>query len=57
MSKTMIRDCTCEHAYQDSKYGFKKRVFNAGMKQYACTVCSKTMGSVESVSSSKKEKK
>ena len=57
MSKTMIRDCNCEHDYQDSKYGFKKRVFNAGMKQYACTVCSKTMGSVESVSSSKKEKK
>ncbi len=56
MSKTMIRDCTCEHAYQDSKYGKSKRVFNAGMKSYVCTVCSKTAGSV-TAESSKKEKK
>ncbi len=56
MSKTMVRDCTCEHAYQDSTYGKNKRVFNAGMKSYACTVCSKTAGSVI-VDSPKKEKK
>lgn len=55
MSKTMIRDCTCEHAYQDSKHGKNKRVFNAGMKSYACTVCSKTAGVV--TADSKKEKK
>ena len=40
----MIRKCTCEHAYQDKKYGKKKRVYNQtkkGEKTGRCTVCGK----------------
>ena len=36
-----IKKCTCEHKYQDKKYGFKKRVMNevAENRGYRCTVC------------------
>jgi len=41
MSKTFIKTCTCNHKYQDSKYGKKKRVHNEMVNgYYRCTVCS-----------------
>ena len=43
MSKTTIRECTCENEWQDEIYGEKKRVFNAGMKGMKCTSCSKVV--------------
>ena len=42
----MILPCTCDHAYQDQRYGKGMRVHNPekrrpGMPQtYTCTVCS-----------------
>ena len=37
---TTIRVCTCEHEYQDKKYGNKIRVHNAcGSGGYSCSVC------------------
>ena len=57
MSKTIISDCTCEHAYQDQTYGKSKRVFNSGMKQSACTVCGKTKGITVAETKKDKEKK
>jgi len=35
----MIKKCTCEHKYQDSKYGKKNRVFNPTANGYRCSVC------------------
>jgi len=41
----MILFCSCEHRYQDEKYGGGKRVFNKMEKkptspqEYRCTVC------------------
>jgi len=35
----MINHCTCEHDYQDKKYGKNKRVWNPTMKGARCTVC------------------
>ena len=57
MSKTLISECTCEHAYQDQTYGKYKRVFNSGMKGSACTVCSKTKGITVTETKKDKEKK
>ena len=40
----MIKKCTCEHKYQDKKYGKYKRVCNpcgAEKKDARCTVCGK----------------
>jgi len=37
MTKIMV--CSCEHKYQDEKYGKAKRVFNKTVKGYRCTVC------------------
>lgn len=39
--------CTCEHAYQDEKYGNGKRIHNKAPKVdlqtgYRCTVCGAT---------------
>ncbi len=34
--------CTCEHPYQDKKYGKGNRVFNTGSKRDTCTVCGRT---------------
>lgn len=41
---TIIKPCTCNHEYQDKKYGEKQRVHNLCKKgaQSRCTVC-KTM--------------
>jgi len=45
MSKIM--KCTCDHEYQDKKYGKKNRVFNeiatkpTQNQEYRCTVCKK----------------
>ncbi len=40
----MIKPCTCQHEYQDAKYGKGNRVCNAyrgkdGKTYYRCTVC------------------
>ena len=42
----MIRKCSCEHDYQDQKYGKKMRVFNQTKQSeherdrgLRCTVC------------------
>jgi len=41
----MIKDCKCEHEYQDKRYGKNKRVHNELAKEknsvvkYRCTVC------------------
>lgn len=39
----MILKCTCNHKYQDQKYGKKRRVHNkkADDKGWRCTVCGK----------------
>ena len=39
--KTVIKDCSCEHKYQDETYGKNKRVHNEckGGNKYRCTVC------------------
>jgi hypothetical protein len=47
-SGTEIKPCTCEHAYQDEKYGKRKRVYNRRIKDgknvgSRCTVCSKSL--------------
>jgi len=43
---TTIRPCTCEHEYQDKKYGKWMRVHNEGVAskgqiKWTCTVCGK----------------
>lgn len=44
---TKIMTCSCEHEYQDKKYGKYKRVFNKKAKpgtggiMWHCTVCGK----------------
>ena len=40
----MIKECSCEHKYQDKKYGKYKRVCNpcgSDHKDGRCTVCGK----------------
>ena len=44
----MIKKCTCEHKYQDKRYGKWLRVHNptrdsrgTGIGGYRCTVCGK----------------
>ncbi len=40
MSGVIVKACTCEHEYQDSKYGIHQRVHNLGKKgEERCTVC------------------
>ena len=42
---TKIMKCTCNHSYQDTKHGKKRRVFNMGAKvvegvfKWYCSVC------------------
>lgn len=42
---TRIIKCTCEHEYQDKRYGKKKRVHNEAKDgndvAWTCTVCDK----------------
>jgi hypothetical protein len=37
--------CTCDHKYQDKKYGKRVRIFTEGgekgRRKYSCTVCGK----------------
>lgn len=35
----MIKSCNCKHAFQDARYGKKKRVHNKCEKGLRCTVC------------------
>jgi hypothetical protein len=40
----VVLNCTCQHEWQDKKYGKGKRLFNqmkisSGQKKYKCTVC------------------
>ena len=43
--KTKIKECVCDHKFQDSRYGKRMRVMNPTMKesgqkqQFRCTVC------------------
>lgn len=52
MTKEMkVINCSCNHPYQDKRYGIGKRVGNSTKKEntYRCTVCGKeTQGRVES---------
>lgn len=46
MSGTKILTCTCEHKFQDGKYGKYRRVHNrvnpsSNVEEYRCTVCGK----------------
>ena len=34
-----VKFCTCQHEYQDRKYGKNKRVHNKTTKGWKCTVC------------------
>ena len=41
---TAILSCTCNHAFQDARYGSKRRVHNPILKPqpgFRCTVCGK----------------
>lgn len=43
--KPKIIPCKCHHPYQDEKYGYQHRVYNAMLAKgkvvgYRCTVCS-----------------
>lgn len=42
MSGSVIKQCSCEHTYQDKVYGHKQRVHNLNVKKdkATCTVCS-----------------
>lgn len=44
-----ILTCTCEHKYQDKKYGKGKRVhtFNEKNKVWRCTVCTNEKKSID----------
>ena len=50
-----IGTCSCNHEYQDKKYGHKKRVHNKTAKdnECRCTVC----GTVRTIGSGDKNKK
>lgn len=37
--KTKIIQCTCNHKYQNSKYGKNNRVYNRCISGYKCSVC------------------
>jgi hypothetical protein len=41
VTATAIKSCTCEHPFQDKRYGKWMRVHNWGTKKEAwiCTVC------------------
>ena len=50
---SIVKKCSCDHSYQDKKYGEKRRVFNPTLKQsmsgktYRCTVCGSEVGHQE----------
>lgn len=37
--KSIVRFCTCVHAFQDATYGRSMRVHNVGTTKASCTVC------------------
>jgi len=45
---TSVKSCSCDHEYQDQKYGKKQRVHNAcktansNVTKWRCTVCGST---------------
>lgn len=39
MAETSVRPCTCQHDYQDGKYGVGRRVKNKNTTGWSCTVC------------------
>ncbi|HOD61546.1 MAG TPA: hypothetical protein PKG96_05475 [Bacilli bacterium] len=48
---------TCKSQYQDDKYGKNMRVFNDGVKEFHCTVCGASGGSIGNASTKASEKK
>jgi hypothetical protein len=34
-----VKTCTCDHKFQDARYGKGQRVFNPGKTEAHCTVC------------------
>jgi hypothetical protein len=46
MADTIIKECNCEHAYQDKKYGKRLRVHNVlkDENKCRCTVCGTVKG-------------
>jgi hypothetical protein len=36
---TKIAPCSCQHKYQDERYGKGQRVHNVGKTKITCTVC------------------
>lgn len=54
----MIAPCSCNHEYQDKKYGPGKRVHNKKANgQQTCTVCGRVSGTPTGTSSPVKKKK
>lgn len=50
MDSDNIKQCSCEHAFQDERYGKGKRVCTKMANgQYKCTVCSSTHGTSKTV--------
>lgn len=52
--KPKIKECVCNHTYQDARYGNKMRVMNPtlkeenGKQQFRCTVCGRMHDSNDS---------
>jgi len=36
---TVVKMCTCEHEYQDKRYGRQRRLHNESNIGHRCTVC------------------
>ena len=34
-----VKKCTCDHVYQDKRFGKGMRLHNKGLKGWTCTVC------------------
>jgi hypothetical protein len=50
LTSLAIMKCSCEHEYQDQKYGLEMRVHNPMMNgQYRCTVCQAVRGSIKPI--------
>lgn len=40
--ETNIKKCSCEHVFQDVKYGIGQRLYNKCVKGWRCSVCGNT---------------